>query len=340
MKIETGVSTTDLRQAAEDARRAEALGYDGVLTPETGHDPFFPLVVAAEHSTKLTLGTAVAIAFPRAPMVTAQMAWDLQKFSNGRFLLGLGTQVKGHNIRRYGGSWDTAPGPRLREYILMLRAIWDSWQNGTRPGFKGKSYEYTLMTPVFNPGPIEHPHIPIYISAVNPYNCRLAGELCDGLRLHGFNTPKYLHEVIMPAVEEGAKKAGRSVKDIDIAGLGFIITGKDGAELTTNAAPVRRQISFYASTPSYRPVMDIHGWGDVFERLFAMSKRGEWAAMSELITDDMLEQFCTIATYDDLVPKLLKHYGGVTTRAAFSIPAHTPEDEQRLRSMITQLQQA
>lgn len=340
MKVETAVSTTDLRQAMEDARRAEALGYDGVLTPETGHDPFFPLVVAAEHSTRLTLGTAVAIAFPRAPMVTAQMAWDLQKFSNGRFLLGLGTQVKGHNIRRYGATWDTAPGPRLREYILMLRAIWDSWQNGTRPSFKGRSYEYTLMTPFFNPGPIEHPHIPIYISAVNPYNCRLAGELCDGLRLHGFNTPKYLHEVIMPAVEEGAKKAGRSVKDIDIAGLGFIITGKDSAELTKNAAPVRRQISFYASTPSYRPVMDIHGWGDVFERLFEMSKRGEWAAMSELITDDMLEQFCTIATYDDLVPKLLKHYGGVTTRAAFAIPVHTPEDEQRLRSMIGQLQQA
>ena len=339
MKVETIVSL-DLAQSGESARRAEALGYDGVLTPETGHDPFLPLVIAGEHTSKITIGTAVAICFPRSPMVTAQMAWDLQKFTNGRFLLGLGTQVKSHNIRRYGTPWDAAPGPRLREYVTMVRAIWDSWQNGTKAAFKGEHYEYTLMTPVFNPGPIEHPHIPIYISAVNPYNCRLAGELCDGLRLHGFNTPKYLHEVIMPQVEAGAKKAGRSVKDIDIAGLGFIITGRTSAELTKNAIPVRRQISFYASTPGYRAVMDIHGWGDVFERLFEMSKRGEWAAMSELITDDMLEEFCTIATYDDLVPKLLKHYGGVTTRAALGIPVHTPEDEATLKSMIDQLHSA
>jgi probable F420-dependent oxidoreductase len=337
MKVETTVSL-DLGRAAEDAKRAERLGYDGVFTPETGHDPFFPLVIAGEHTSKLSLGTAVAICFPRSPMVTAQMAWDLQKFTHGRFLLGLGTQVKGHNIRRYGTPWDSAPGPRLREYIQMVRAIWDCWQNGTKPAFKGEHYEFTLMSPVFNPGPIEHPHIPIYISAVNTYNARLAGEICDGLRLHGFNTPKYLHEVIMPAVEAGAKKAGRSVKDIDIAGLGFIITGRNAAEITKNAAPVRRQISFYASTPSYRPVMDVHGWGDVFERLFEMSKRGEWAAMSELITDEMLEQFCTIATYDDLVPKLLKHYGGVTTRAGFGIPAQTPQDEELLASLIKQLQ--
>jgi probable F420-dependent oxidoreductase len=334
------VSTADLAQAGEDARRAEALGYDGVLTPETGHDPFFPLIMAAEHSEKITLGTAVAIAFPRSPMVTAQMAWDLQKFSGGRFLLGLGTQVKSHNVRRYGAPWPSPPGPRLREYILMLRAIWNSWQTGAKAEFKGETYEYTLMTPVFNPGPLEHPHIPIYISAVNPYNCRLAGELCDGLRLHGFNTPKYLHEVIMPEVEKGARKAGRSVKDIDIAGLGFVITGKNTADLTKNAAPVRRQISFYASTPGYRAVMDIHGWGDVFERLFEMSKRGEWAAMAEMITDDMLEEFCTIATYDELVPRLLKHYGGVTTRAALALPARTADEEATARRIIGELQSA
>ncbi|MBI2723877.1 MAG: TIGR03617 family F420-dependent LLM class oxidoreductase [Chloroflexi bacterium] len=338
MKLETGVSL-DMTKTAEDARRAEALGYDGVITPETGRDPFLPLAIAAEHSSTLSLGTAVAIAFPRSPMVTAQLAWDLQKFSNGRFILGLGTQVKGHNVRRYGTPWDSPPGPRLREYIQMVRAIWDCWQHGTRPAFKGKHYEFTLMSPFFNPGPIEHPEIPIYISAVNPYNARLAGELCDGLRLHGFNTPKYLKEVLMPEVEAGAKKAGRDPRAVEIAGLGFIITGKDAAELTNNAAPVRRQISFYASTPSYRPVMDVHGWGDVFETLFAMSKRGEWAAMSEHITDDMLEEFCTIATYDHLVPALQKHYGGVTTRASFSLPTHGPEDEARLKSMMRELQQ-
>lgn len=336
MKVETIVST-DLTRAAADAQRAEALGFDGILTPETGHDPFLPLVVAGEHTSNVTLGTAVAICFPRSPMVTAQTAWDLQKYTNGRFLLGLGTQVKGHNVRRYGTPWPSGPGPRLREYILMMRAIWDSWQNGTKPAFKGEHYEYSLMTPFFNPGPIDHPHIPVYISAVNVYNCRLAGEICDGLRLHGFNTPKYLHEVILPAVEDGAKRAGRTLKDVDIAGLGFIITGKNAQELTRNAGPVRRQISFYASTPAYQPVMEIHGWGDVGAQLIGMSKRGEWAAMSELITDDMLDEFCTIATYDELVPKLLKHYGGATTRAALAIPT---DDDALLTSMINQLHAA
>jgi probable F420-dependent oxidoreductase len=339
MKVETGVSL-DLAKAGEDAKRAEALGYDGVVTPETGHDPFFPLVIAGEHTSKITLGTAVAICFPRSPMVTAQMAWDLQKFTGGRFLLGIGTQVKAHNVRRYSTPWDGPAAPRLREYIEMLRAIWDCWQTGSKPSYRGKHYQFTLMSPVFSPGPIDHPNIPIYISAVNPHNARLAGELCDGLRLHGFNTPKYLQEVIMPAVEAGAAKAGRSIKDIDIAGLGFLITGRNSAELTANAAPVRRQIAFYASTPSYKPVLDVHGWGEVGNRLLEMSRRGEWAAMSELITDDMLEEFCTIATYDNLVPKVLKHYGGITTRAAFGIPARSPEDETALRAMIQQLQRA
>jgi len=339
VKVET-MASLDLSRTAEDAKRAEALGYDGLLTPETGHDPFLPLLIAGEHTSRVTLGTAVAICFPRSPMVTAQLAWDIQKFTNGRFLLGLGTQVKGHNVRRYGAAWPGPPGPRLREYIQMLRAIWDCWQNGTRPSFKGEYYQFTLMSPFFNPGPIENPHIPIYISAVNAYNCRLAGELCDGLRLHGFNTPKYLHEVILPAVEAGAKKAGRSLKDVDIAGLGFVITGRTASDLTRAADPVRRQIAFYASTRTYRPVLDIHGWGEVGEKLFHMSMRGEWDAMGDLITDDMLEEFCTIATYDELVPKLLKHYGGAVTRAAFAIPTPTPEDEERLKTMIRQLQAA
>jgi probable F420-dependent oxidoreductase len=339
VKVETTVDI-NLARTAEAAKQAEALGYDGLLAPETGHDPFLPLLIAGEHTSTVTLGTAVAIAFPRSPMVTAQMSWDIQKFTGGRFILGLGTQVKGHNIRRYGTPWDSPPGPRLREYIQMVRAIWDNWQNGTRPSFKGEHYQFTLMSPFFNPGPIEHPDIPIYISAVNPFNARLAGELCDGLRLHGFNTPKYLKEVLVPAVEAGAKKAGRSLKDVDISGLGFLITGRTSEELTRAAEPVRRQISFYASTRTYRPVLDVHGWGDVGDRLFEMSNRGEWDAMAKLITDDMLEEFCTIATYDELIPKLLKHYRGVTSGAAFGIPVRTPEDEATLKDMIKQLKAA
>lgn len=337
MKVET-MASLDLSRTAEEAKRAEDLGYDGLLTPETGHDPFLPLLIAGEHTTRLTLGTAVAIAFPRSPMATAQLAWDMQKFSGGRFLLGLGTQVKGHNVRRYGAAWPGPPGPRLREYILMLRAIWDCWQTGARPSFRGEYYQFTLMSPMFNPGPIEHPHIPVYISAVNTYNCRLAGELCDGLRLHAFNTPKYLHEVILPAVEAGARRSGRRPGDIDVAGLGFVVTGRNRADLTQAAEPVRRQIAFYASTRSYRPVLDIHGWGEVGERLFHMSMRGEWDAMGALVTDEMLEHFATIATYDDLVPALRKHYGDVVTRTSFAIPTRTPEEEAMLRSMIRELQ--
>ncbi len=179
MKVDT-VLPLDLSQVAEAAKRAEALGYDGAFTPETGHDPFLAHAIAAEHTERLELGTAVAIAFPRSPMATAQIAWDLQKLSKGRFTIGLGTQVKGHIVRRYGMDW-TPPGPRMREYVLMMRAIWDSWQNGTKPSFEGKSYRYTLMTPFFNPGPIEHHKVPVHISAINTYLCRLVGEMCDGI---------------------------------------------------------------------------------------------------------------------------------------------------------------
>ncbi|MDZ4277504.1 MAG: LLM class flavin-dependent oxidoreductase, partial [Dehalococcoidia bacterium] len=202
MKVDTGLPL-DLSQVAQSAKRSEALGYDGAITPETGHDPFLPHVIAAEHTERLELSTAVAIAFPRSPMAVAQIAWDIQKFSKGRFTAGLGTQVKGHIQRRYGTDWHP-PGPRLREYVQMMRAIWDSWQNGTRPEFEGKYYRYTLMTPFFNPGPIEHPKVPVHLSAINPYICRLIGELCDGIKLHGFNTPKYLKEVILPNIEKGA----------------------------------------------------------------------------------------------------------------------------------------
>ena len=204
MKVDT-VLPVDLALVADAAKRIEALGYDGALTPETGHDPFLAHAIAAEHTERIQLGTAVAIAFPRSPMATAQIAWDLQKYSNGRFHIGLGTQVKGHIVRRYGMDWHP-PGPRMRDYILMMRAIWDSWQNGTRPSFEGQYYRYTLTSPFFNAAPIDHPKIPVHISAINPYNCRLVGELCDGIKLHPFNTPKYLREVILPNIEAGAKK--------------------------------------------------------------------------------------------------------------------------------------
>lgn len=338
MKVET-ILPVDLSQVAAAARRIEGLGYDGALTPETGHDPFLPHAIAAEHTEHIELGTAVAIAFPRSPMATAQIAWDLQKLSRGRFHLGLGTQVKGHIERRYGVPW-APPGPRLREYVLMLRAIWDSWQNGTRPSFEGEHYRYTLMTPFFNPGPIEHPHIPIHISAINPYNCRLVGELCDGIKLHPFNTNKYLREVILPNIEKGAAKAGRDPKAIEICASTFIITGKNEEEVEKAKAPIRQQLSFYASTRSYKPVLDIHGWGDANQELFALSIEGKWQEMASRITDEMLEEFAVIGTHDEIVAKIKARCAGLVNRIAFTIPVRSPEEEERLKSMIKELQAA
>lgn len=338
MKVDTGLPM-DLSQVPQAAKRAEGLGYDGVITPETGHDPFLPHVLAAEHTEHIELSTAVAIAFPRSPLTTAQIAWDLQKLSKGRFTVGLGTQVKGHIVRRYGMDW-APPGPRLREYVLMMRAAWDSWQNGARPAFEGKHYRYTLMTPFFNPGPIDQPTIPVHISAINPYNCRLVGELCDGIKLHGFNTPKYLREVILPNIEAGAKKAGRDPKEIEVCGLGFIITGKNEEEIEKAKAPVRQQIAFYGSTRTYKPVLDIEGWGDLNPELFALSVEGKWQEMATRITDDMLDEFAIIGTYDEIVKKMKERCAGVIDRVNFSIPIRSPEDEERLKGMIKELQAA
>ena len=265
MKVEMSLMNRSLQDVGAEARRAEALGYDGVTTGETSADPFFKLVLAAEHTERVTLGTSVLIAFPRSPMVVAYQAWDLQAFSHGRLNLGLGTQVGAHIRRRFSGTWDS-PGPRLREYIGALRAIWECWRDGVKLNFRGDFYQFTLMTPYFTPAGIEHSHIPVYISAINPYNCRLAGELCDGIRMHGFNTPKYAQQVIIPNLEEGARKAGRTLEEIDIVGTGFTITGPDEQSLEAKFPAVKKQIAFYASTPAYRPVMDSHGWVEEHQR--------------------------------------------------------------------------
>ncbi|MEK7247532.1 MAG: TIGR03617 family F420-dependent LLM class oxidoreductase, partial [Chloroflexota bacterium] len=243
MKLETTILAHDIAGYAQQARRLEEIGYDVIVTPEAGHDPFLPLVTVAEHTQKVKFGTAVAIAFPRSPMVTAQLAWDLQRFSGGRFILGLGTQVKGHNERRYSTAWPSPPGPRLRDYILTLKAIFETFQTNARPSYQGPNYQFTLISPFFNPGPNPDGHVPIYISAVNKFNCKLVGEVCDGIRMHGFNTTKYTKEVILPAIEEGAKKAGRQLSDIDIVGGSFIITGANEEEVERAKAPVRQQLS-------------------------------------------------------------------------------------------------
>ena len=334
MRIETGFIGRTIAEIKEAAQHVEALGFDGLITPETGHDPFFPLLIAAEHTQRIALGTSVAIAFPRSPFVTAQIAWDLQHFSGGRFQLGLGTQVKGHNERRYSTPWVGPPGPRLREYILCLRAIFDTFQNNTPPRFQGKYYQFTLINPFFNPAPIEHPHVPIYISAVGPYMCRLAGELCDGIRLHGFNTLKYTQEVVLPNLEAGAKKAGRSLKDIDIVGGGFIITGRNREELERLKQATRNQVAFYGSTRTYHGVLEAHGWGEIGMRLHQLSLEGKWQEMASLITDDILREFAVIGAPDEIAPQIKERWGGIVTTVSLAFPGRMGLDDEVVRTLV------
>jgi len=338
MRVETGIIAPSIEGIAETARKVEELGYDSVITPEAGHDPFLPLVVVAEHTQKLRFGTGVAIAFPRSPFAVAEMSWDLQRFSGGRFILGLGTQVKGHNERRYSTPWPAPPGPRLREYILCLKAIFNTFQTNERPSFQGKWYQFTLISPFFNPGP--NPNggsVPIYISAVNKYNCRLVGELCDGIRMHPFNTPKYTREVIIPSIEEGAKKAGRNLSDIDLVGSGFLITGENEEQMDRAKTAFKQQIAFYGSTRSYHPVLAVHGWEEAGMRLHRLSMEGKWAEMTNEITDEMLEQFAVIGTYDEILPKIKERYSGLVTTLDFGYSTIGLDQGDRLRWLVQEL---
>ncbi len=336
MQVDTHLDVGSVASMRAAIQTADAIGFDGIWTSETQHNPFLPLPLVAEHSSRLVFGTSIAIAFARSPMVLANMSWDLQAYSQGRFILGLGTQVKGHNERRFSVKWE-APGPRMREIILALRAIWDCWQNGTPLNFRGKYYTFTLMTPFFNPGPIAHPHIPIHIAALNPYLCRVVGELCDGIRLHSFNTRKYTEEVILPNIRQGAEQAGRSLSDIAICGGGFILTGATKEAVEQEKEKTRRRIAFYASTRTYKPVLDVHGWGDVCLTLHDMAARGAWDAMAREITDEMLEAFAVWGTYEEIAEKVLARYGGITTRIVLPLP-HRKEEQEQLKDVVKTLQ--
>ncbi len=335
MTVGTGIPT-DMHLIPDKARQLERLGYDAVSVGETAHNPFLPLVLVAEHTERMHFGSSVAIAFPRVPHISANIAWDLSKYSGGRFILGLGTQVKGHNERRFSVPW-APPGPHLRDYINCMRAIWDSWQNGTKPNYEGEYYQYKLTSPFFNPGPIEHPDIPVIISAVNPFNARLAGEVADGIAIHGFSTFKYIREVLIPAVHEGARRAGKDINKVHVRGGGFIVTAKTEEEVRAAKERSRRQISFYASTRSYSNVMKIHGWADEAAQLHRMSIEGKWDDMVGLITDEMMEEFCVIGTWDELPAKMREKYAGINTQVNFSAEPKNPDEEAQIKEVIASL---
>jgi probable F420-dependent oxidoreductase len=327
--------THDLTSIAAYARKVEALGFDALWSSETQHDPFLPLAVAATATSRVKLGTAIAVAFPRSPMITAHIAWDLQAASKGRFILGLGSQVKGHNERRFSVKFES-PGPKLREIVQALRAIWDSWQNGTRLDFKGEFYRFDLMTPFFNPGPIAHPRIPVFISGVNAYMCRVAGEVCDGLHVHPFNSPKYLREYVHPAVEEGLRASGRSRSDFTYATASFVIIGDTEQERGPARQAIRQQIAFYASTRTYEPVLAAHGWQDLLPSLHRKSVEGDWTGMADLITDEMVDTYAVTATYDTIATKLAERYAGLLDRTAFYQPHQPGLDDPRLPRVVTE----
>ncbi len=338
-KVETGFYAPQLDTVAKAAAAAEEMGYDGIHASETSHDPFLPLVLAAEHTHRLSLGTSVAIAFPRSPMITAMMSWDLQRFSKGRFILGLGTQVKGHNERRFSVPW-TAPAPRIKEYIETLRAIWDTFQNNTPPKYSGEHYQFTLINPTFNPGPIEHPYIPVHLAAVNEGNARVAGEVADGIKLHGFNTMGYTKAVLLPAIEKGLEKSGRTRAQFEIWGGGFLATGQDWSAVERNLEQVKRLVSFYGSTRTYQNVLEYHGWQEVGQQLHALSVQGKWEEMPKLITQEMVEEFAVVAPYDSVVEKMRQRYGGIVNALDFSDYTKLIEDQDVVRQIIQQLQKA
>ena len=309
------------------------MGYDTLWSAETQHDPYLPLAVAASATSRIKLGTNIATVFSRSPMVTAMIAWDLQKASAGRFTLGLGTQVKAHNERRFSVKYES-PGPKMAEAIRAIHAIWDCWQNGTKLDFKGQFYTFDVMTPFFNPGPIEHPKIPIFVAAVNPYMCGVAGEFCDGMHVHPFNSPKYLRELVQPAVNAGLAKSGRARKDFTYATASFVVVGDTPEERSQQAQMVKQQIAFYGSTRTYQPVLDCHGWGDLTTKLHRKSIEGDWKGMADLITDEMLDTYAVTATYDKLAVALQTRYAGLLDRTGLYQPYPPRQDDPRLPALV------
>lgn len=316
------------------AKRQEDLGYDGLWTAETSHDPMISIALAAEHTESVELGTAIVVAFARNPMDIAITANDLQILSKGRFNLGLGSQIKPHIEKRFSMPW-SHPAKRMREFILAMRAIWDSWHNGTKLDFQGTFYTHTLMTPFFNPGPSEYGGPKVFLAGVGERMTEVAGEVADGFLSHAFSTPKYLREVTMPALERGFAKSGRSRKDFEITAPGFMVLGNNDDELEKAATGVRQQIAFYGSTPAYRPVLEAHGWGDMQGDLNAMSKRGEWVEMGKLINDDILAEFAIVGRPEDVAKQVENRYGGLADRIGFGISGSngTAETVAKLRAL-------
>ncbi len=333
MKVDGGIGAVGrggLAAIGAAAKGQEDVGYDGIWSAETSHDPFYPLLVAAEHTEKIELGTGIAVAFARSPMTLANTAWDLQGYSDGRFILGLGSQVKAHIEKRFSMPW-SHPAARMREFVLAMRAIWANWQDGTPLRFEGEFYRHTLMTPFFNPGPIDAGPPKVFLAAVGEKMTEVAGEVCDGIILHGFTTERYVREVTLPALERGWEKAGKVRSDFQLSGPLFVVTGTTEEEVAKARVGTKQQIAFYGSTPSYRGVLELHGWGDLQTDLNRLSKEGKWVEMGGLIDDDILETFAVVGEPEEIPALLLGRYGDIVDRLSFYAPYQSdPERWSRI----------
>lgn len=320
----TGDAAAEPLQFEEAARSAEAAGFDGVVALETRHDPFLLLALAARATERIQLATGIAVAFARSPMTIAVAANDIQSISGGRFALGLGSQVQAHIERRFSMPW-SSPAKRMREYVAAVRAIWAAWATGERLKFEGEFYQHTLMSPFFDPGPNPHGNPPIWLAAVGEGMAETAGAVADGIICHSFTTERYLREVTMPAIARGQESSGR-VGAFDVSVAPFVAVGRDQRELDRALVATRRQIAFYASTPAYRSVLELHGWGEAGDQLNALSRRGDWEAMGALVTDDMVEALAVVGTPDQIAAEIRERFGGVATRLSFYL-AHPVTDE-------------
>ncbi len=330
MKVDGGIGFSP-SGVVEAARAAEAAGYDGIWSAETSHDGFIPLALAAGVTERIQLGTGIAVAFARNPMTLAVLANDLQTLSEGRFMLGLGSQIKPHITKRFSMPW-SHPAPRMRELILAIRAIWAAWAGDEKLDFRGEYYTHTLMTPFFSPGPNEYGNPPILLAAVGELMAEVAGEVADGILIHGFTTERYLREVSLPALERGAAAGGKTRADLQVSYPGFVVTGATEVDVATAASAVKNQIAFYGSTPAYRPVLELHGWGDVQTELNTLSKRGEWAKMGELIDDDILNEFAIVAPLDEVPRRVMDRFGALIDRFSFYTPYEV--DPEHFRQLL------
>jgi probable F420-dependent oxidoreductase len=344
MQVDIGGYAASVDEAATEAVSAERLGYDGWWALETKHDPFLGCAVAAERTDRVQVGTQIAVAFARNPMTVAVQANDVQALSGGRFVLGLGSQIKPHIVKRYSMEW-SHPAPRMREFVLAVRAIWDAWANSTPLDFRGDFYTHTLMTPFFDPGPNPHGPPKIMMAAVGPKMTEAAGEVADGMFCHGFSTERYVREVTLPALQRGAEKAGRDLSDFEISAPAMIVAADTEEQRAAGIEVVRNQIGFYGSTPAYRPVLELHGWGDLQDELNALTKQGAWDRIAGVVDDEVVDAFAIVGTPEEAIEEARRRYGDIATRIGLTIPEGADPDRwrglfDRLREPVAQAETA